>query len=47
MWDVKRNTKLESPNATEVALFGVGAGIKGTLETWALKKAPNNLKPQP
>ena len=40
------NTKLESPNATEIAVFGVGAGIKGTLETWALKEA-NNLGPQP
>ena len=40
------NTKLESPNATEIALFGVGAGVKGTLETWALQEA-NNRKPQP
>jgi hypothetical protein len=38
--------KLESLNATEISMFGVGAGVKGTLETWALKEA-NNLKPQP
>ena len=36
---------LESLNATEISMFGVGAGVKGTLETWALKEA-NNLKPQ-
>ena len=35
-----------SAEAKAVSLFGTGAGVKGTIETWELKQA-NNFGPQP
>jgi sucrose-6-phosphate hydrolase SacC (GH32 family) len=35
-----------SADAKAVSLFGTGAGVKGTIETWSLKQA-NNFGPQP
>ena len=35
-----------SASAVAVRLFGVGGGLKGTIETWELKQA-NNFAPQP